>query len=533
MQRGTFSHRHAVATDQKTGRQHTFLNAIAPAAGDPAPASKLYIENSPLSEYAVLGYELGYSMENPDQLVLWEAQFGDFVNGAQIIIDQFISSGEAKWMRQSGLVMLLPHGYQGQGPEHSSCRIERFLQSSDEDPDTIPPDLDTPAGRLRQVQRINWQVVNVSTPANYYHVLRRQLHREFRKPLIVAGTKALLRDELAVSPLADFGPGSAFKRVIGEIEPAALKPADGVRRVVLCSGKVYYELLKERRAQGIDDVAIVRLEQFTPFPFQDVAAEARTYPNAEIVWCQEEPKNAGGWLYVRDRILTATRKMNGEVRRPAYVGRRTMASPAEGYGNVHTRERTRSSRPRSARRSRASPSATPSSTRSARPRRPTENGLANAASARRAAAAQTRRRLPASSFVAREALPPSLLPPRPRSPAVTTCAAPSPRRHHGCCRRRSAALALPPVPSRRRRASATPVFAAARRRAPRSSQFRSPRALTPGAWLPREAWTATETPREGRTRGVPGWVAVCARGGRTPAVIPIQPKCPVGIALPW
>lgn len=341
VQRGTFSHRHAVATDQKTGRQHTFLNAIAPAAGDPEPASKLYIENSPLSEYAVLGYELGYSMENPDQLVVWEAQFGDFVNGAQIIIDQFISSGEAKWMRQSGLVMLLPHGYQGQGPEHSSCRIERFLQSSDEDPDTIPPDLDTPAGRLRQVQRINWQVVNVSTPANYYHVLRRQLHREFRKPLIVAGTKALLRDELAVSPLADFGPGSAFKRVIGEIEPAALKPADGVRRVVMCSGKVYYELLKERRAQGIDDVAIVRLEQFTPFPFQDVAAEARTYPNAEIVWCQEEPKNAGGWLYVRDRILTATRKMNGEVRRPAYVGRRTMASPAEGYGNVHTREQNK------------------------------------------------------------------------------------------------------------------------------------------------------------------------------------------------
>ena len=289
----------------------------------------------------MLGYELGYSMETPDVLVVWEAQFGDFVNGAQIIIDQFISAGEAKWMRQSGLVMLLPHGYQGQGPEHSSCRIERFLQCSDEDPDLVPPDLDTVAGRLRQVQRVNWQIVNVSTPANYYHVLRRQLHREFRKPLIVAGTKAQLRDELAVSPLADFGPGSSFQYVISEAEPEKLVADEKIRRVVMCSGKIYYELLKQRRADGCDDVALVRLEQFSPFPFNEVASELRKYPNAELIWCQEEPKNMGAWYFVRDRLLTTTRTINEKVLRPAYVGRRTMASPAEGYGDVHLREQSK------------------------------------------------------------------------------------------------------------------------------------------------------------------------------------------------
>ena len=336
VERGTFTHRHAVVHDQKTGDTHTFLNAI-----DPTQTAKLYIKNSFLSEYGVLGFELGYSMETPNVLVCWEAQFGDFVNGAQIIIDQFISSGEAKWMRQSGLVMLLPHGYQGQGPEHSSCRIERFLTCSDEDPDVIPPNLNTLEGQTRQVQLNNWQVINPTTPANYFHALRRQQHRDFRKPLIVVSTKALLRHKLAVSSISEFETGSRFRRTYGEMFPEEILPESDVRRLVLCSGKIYYELLEQRRASNTDkkaDVAIVRIEQISPFPFDQVANYAKQYPNAEVVWCQEEPKNMGPWYYVRDRILTATRVLNQKEQRPGYVGRRTMASTAEGYGAVHDAE---------------------------------------------------------------------------------------------------------------------------------------------------------------------------------------------------
>jgi len=250
-------------------------------------------------------------------------------------VDQYISALEAKWMRQTGLVLSLPHGYQGMGPEHSSCRLERFLQNSDEDPDFVPPNIDTLDGQIRQTQLNNWQVMNITTPANYFHALRRQLHREFRKPLVLAQTKALLRHKLAVSSVEDFLPGTRFHRVYPEQHPEQLRPADEVKKVVMCTGKIYYELLEKRQDKSIDDVALVRLEQISPFPFDHVAKAAKDYPNAELVWAQEEPKNMGAWYFVMERIETATRVLNGEEKRAKYVGRKTMASPAEGYGDVH------------------------------------------------------------------------------------------------------------------------------------------------------------------------------------------------------
>lgn len=330
VERGTFSHRHCVVNDQVNGAKHCFVNNISPDQ-----PRHFQVENSLLSEYGVLGFELGYSMETPHQLVMWEAQFGDFVNGAQIILDQYVSSLEAKWLRQTGLVLSLPHGYQGQGPEHSSCRLERFLQCSDEDPDFVPPNIDTMDGQMRQTQLNNWQIANITTPANYFHILRRQLHREFRKPLILAQTKALLRHKLAVSDVEDFMPGTRFHRVYPEQHPDQLKASDGIKKVVFCSGKIYYELLEKRQYDGIDDVALVRLEQISPFPFDHVAKAATDYPNAELVWAQEEPKNMGAWYFVQERIQTATRVLNNNEQRPKYVGRKTMASPAEGYGDVH------------------------------------------------------------------------------------------------------------------------------------------------------------------------------------------------------
>lgn len=241
-------------------------------------------------------------------------------------------------MRPTGLVMLLPHGYQGAGPEHSSSRIERFLQCSDEDPDVVPEDIESLDGQIKQTQRTNWQIMNLSTPANYFHALRRQLHREFRKPLIVAAPKAQLRHKLAVSDVSEFEAGTRFHRVYDETHPSELVEADKVRRVVLCTGKLYYELLEGRRNSEVDDVALVRIEQLCPFPFDRVADQAKFYPNAEFVWAQEEPKNMGPWYFVQDRIMTATRELSGTEIRPAYVGRKTMASPAEGYGAVHTFE---------------------------------------------------------------------------------------------------------------------------------------------------------------------------------------------------
>jgi 2-oxoglutarate dehydrogenase E1 component len=307
--RGTFSQRHAVLHDQDTEARHIPLTSISNGQAN------FEVHDSPLSEAAVLGFEYGYTLAEPHALVLWEAQFGDFANGAQVIIDQFIASGESKWLRMSGLVMLLPHGYEGQGPEHSSARLERYLQMSAED---------------------NWQVVNCTTPANYFHALRRQVGRNFRKPLIVMTPKSLLRHKMAVSSLKEFGPGSSFHRVLPEVE--ALVPDDKIRRVVLCSGKVYYDLLTDRQARKINDVALIRVEQLYPFPDEPLVDELVKYPNAEIVWCQEEPENMGAWFFVDRRIEKVLVSLKHKGVRPRYVGRHEMAATATGLLRRHNQE---------------------------------------------------------------------------------------------------------------------------------------------------------------------------------------------------
>ena len=309
-QRGTFSQRHAVLIDQVNQNEYLPLNNIRGAEDGGQAAIEVY--NSLLSEFGVLGFEYGYSLADPKTLVLWEAQFGDFANGAQVIIDQFIASGETKWLRMSGLVMLLPHGYEGQGPEHSSARMERYLQLCAEN---------------------NMQVCNITTPANYYHALRRQLCRDYRKPLVVMTPKSLLRHKLAVSPLAEMGENTRFQPVIGEVDPIA-DPAV-VRRVVLCSGKVYYDLLAERRERAVADVAILRLEQVYPFPDEELVAALSLYPDAEIVWCQEEPENAGAWSFVDRRIEAVLTRTGAKASRPVYVGRAAAASPATGLARTH------------------------------------------------------------------------------------------------------------------------------------------------------------------------------------------------------
>ncbi|KAL6074805.1 oxoglutarate dehydrogenase (succinyl-transferring) [Balamuthia mandrillaris] len=327
VERGTFSHRHAVLHDNNNGNIHTPLAHLSPEQGE------FQITNSPLSEFAVLGFELGFSLENPNSLVCWEAQFGDFSNGAQVIIDQFISAGESKWFRQSGIVLLLPHGYDGAGPEHSSARLERFLQMSDSDPDEIPSMV---REQRTQIQRTNWQVVNCTTPANYFHVLRRQVHRDFRKPLIVISPKRLLKYPKAVSPLSDFldsGNHLTFRRVIPDTCPT-LVPPDQVRRLIFCSGNVYYDLEKEREERGFNDVAIVRIEQLAPFPFDHVESQAKLYSNAEITWAQEEPKNMGAWNWINPHIRSSLRKSRGLVDL-RYVGRAPSASPATGSPKTH------------------------------------------------------------------------------------------------------------------------------------------------------------------------------------------------------
>mmetsp|Transcript_39402 Transcript_39402/g.92015 ORF Transcript_39402/g.92015 Transcript_39402/m.92015 type:complete len:933 (+) Transcript_39402:644-3442(+) len=344
VQRGTFSHRHAVVKDQKTEHEYTPLNNIAGttiAGANLEDCAKLDTQamftarNSILSEFAVLGFEQGYSLENPNALILWEAQFGDFSNGAQVMLDQFISSGEDKWMRQSGICLLLPHGYDGQGAEHSSCRLERFLQMSDEDPHFIP---EMSREETMQVQRHNWQVVNCTTPANYYHCLRRQIHRDFRKPLIVMSPKNLLRHKKCVSDIEEMGSGTFFKSVLSEQDKAISSEPNGVKTLVFCTGQIYYELLAEREKTGRTDVALVRLEQISPFAFDRVAEQVKLYPNAEIVWAQQEPKNMGAYSYVDPRIMTATRDLNGEEKRARYVGRKVSAAPATGMPKVHNQE---------------------------------------------------------------------------------------------------------------------------------------------------------------------------------------------------
>jgi 2-oxoglutarate dehydrogenase E1 component len=305
-QRGTFSQRHAVLIDQTNQNEYTPLNNIT------ADQSRIEIYNSLLSEAGVLGFEYGYTLADPRTLVLWEGQFGDFANGAQVIIDQFLASGETKWLRMSGLTLLLPHGYEGQGPEHSSARLERYLQLCAER---------------------NMAVCNITTPANYFHALRRQLKRNFRKPLVIMTPKSLLRHKLAVSKLADMAEGTAFRTVLCEVDDIA--PAAEIRRVVLCTGKVYYDLLAERREKGIRDVAILRLEQLYPFPVKSLAAALAPYRNAELVWCQEEPENMGGWTFVDRRIEKVLAGLDIRAKRPSYVGRCEAASPATGLAKTH------------------------------------------------------------------------------------------------------------------------------------------------------------------------------------------------------
>ena len=306
--RGTFSQRHSVIVDQRTEERFIPLNFIAEGQ------ARFEVTDSLLSEAAVLGFEYGFSLADPNSLVLWEAQFGDFANTAQAVIDNFIAAGESKWLRMSGLVMLLPHGYEGQGPEHSSARLERYLQLYAED---------------------NIQVANCTTPANYFHILRRQIHRKFRKPLILMTPKSLLRHKRAVSSLADLGPGARFERVLPDTERPA---AGGVRRVVLCSGKIYYDLLEAREARGVDDVALVRIEQLTPFPGRSVGVELAKYPDAEVVWCQEEPRNMGAWTFVDPQLETLLQERGQAGGRAAYVGRAAAASTATGTLRAHRRE---------------------------------------------------------------------------------------------------------------------------------------------------------------------------------------------------
>jgi 2-oxoglutarate dehydrogenase E1 component len=279
------------------------------------PHGKFEVHDSPLSEYGVLGFEYGYASADPKTLVLWEAQFGDFANGAQIVIDQYIAASEAKWLRANGLVMLLPHGYEGQGPEHSSARLERYLQLCAQD---------------------NMQVCNITSPANYFHVLRRQMHRPFRKPLIIMTPKSLLRHPMAKSEASEFIGEAHFKRILSDRNGAADKDT---RRVVLCSGKVAYDLMEARDAAELKDVQIIRLEQLYPFPGEPLALRFSKMPNLEeVVWCQEEPKNNGSWFFVEPLIEEALIAAKCKVTRPRYAGRVASASPATGLASRHVSE---------------------------------------------------------------------------------------------------------------------------------------------------------------------------------------------------
>lgn len=317
-ERGTFSHRQSNFIDQVDGHKYAPLNNLG-------ETQEYYqVLNSHLSEEAVLGFEYGFSTAAPHALTIWEAQFGDFANGAQVMVDQFISSAEQKWLRMSGLVMLLPHGYEGQGPEHSSARLERYLQMCAED---------------------NMQVVNVTTPANYFHVLRRQIHRSFRKPLIVMSPKSLLRHKRCVSTLKEMGPGSFFHRVLWD--DAEYNPQDGelrlvaddkIKRVIMCSGKVYYDLFEEREKLGRDDVYLLRLEQLFPYPASAMAEELKRFTNAEMAWCQEEPKNMGSWAFINPFIEDSLIDIGIKQSRPRYIGRKASASTATGIASKHKAE---------------------------------------------------------------------------------------------------------------------------------------------------------------------------------------------------
>jgi 2-oxoglutarate dehydrogenase E1 component len=305
--RGTFSQRHAVWVDQQTGDKYIPLCHVE--------GGRFEVRDSPLSEFGVLGFEYGYSLADPKTLVLWEAQFGDFANGAQSIIDQFVAAGEAKWLRASGLVMLLPHGFEGQGPEHSSARLERYLQLCAED---------------------NLQVANCTTPANYFHILRRQMRRGFRKPLVLMTPKSLLRHKLAVSTAADFTGESHFRRIVSDLNP----PAEGeTRRLVLCTGKLGYELIEARDEAGDLGVEIVRIEQLYPFPSEPLVKRLKAIPKLQdLVWAQEEPKNNGSWMFVEPLVEQCLADAGFNGMRPQYAGRAAAASPATGLAKRHASE---------------------------------------------------------------------------------------------------------------------------------------------------------------------------------------------------
>jgi 2-oxoglutarate dehydrogenase E1 component len=313
-ERGTFSQRHSVLIDQESENRYIPFNNLSERQ------ARYEVINSMLSEEAVLGFEYGYSLAEPNALTLWEAQFGDFANGAQVIFDQFISSGERKWLRMSGLVCLLPHGYEGQGPEHSSARLERYLQMCAED---------------------NMQVANCTTPANYFHILRRQLKREIRKPLILMTPKSLLRHKRAVSRLEEMAAGTTFHRLLWDDaqmllgEKITLLPDDKIRRVVLCTGKVYYDLYEEREKRGIEDVYLLRVEQLYPFPSKALVQELSRFKQAEVVWCQEEPRNMGAWFFVDTFIEWVLNQVGAKQRRARYAGRPAAAATATGLMSKH------------------------------------------------------------------------------------------------------------------------------------------------------------------------------------------------------
>ncbi len=313
-ERGTFSQRHSVLFDQEDESRYTPFNHLAPEQGH------YEVINSLLSEEAVLGFEYGYSLAEPKALTMWEAQFGDFANGAQVVFDQFISSGERKWLRMSGLVCMLPHGYEGQGPEHSSARLERYLQMCAED---------------------NMQVTNCTTPANHFHVLRRQLKREIRKPLIMMTPKSLLRHKRAVSRLDELGADTTFHRILHDDaatlpdQPIKLVADDKMRRVVLCSGKVYYDLYEEREKREIDDIYLMRIEQLYPVPLKTLVQELSRFKNAEVVWCQEEPRNMGAWHFIEPYLEWVLNQSGAPNRRPRYVGRAAAAATATGLMSKH------------------------------------------------------------------------------------------------------------------------------------------------------------------------------------------------------
>lgn len=316
-ERGTFSHRHSVLIDQETERRYTPLKYVSPDQG------RFEVINSMLSEEAVLAFEYGYTLAEPNALTIWEAQFGDFANGAQVVFDQFLASGERKWLRMSGLVCLLPHGYEGQGPEHSSARLERYLQSAAED---------------------NWQVANCTTPANYFHILRRQMHRKFRKPLILMTPKSLLRHKRVVSHLSEMSTRTSFHRVLWDDaqhlpgQKIQLRPDGEIRRVVLCSGKVYYDLYDAREAAGIDNVYLMRVEQLYPFPARALMHELGRFPQADFVWAQEEPKNMGAWSFIEPNLEWVLERIESKVKRAIYAGRPASAATATGQASKHSQE---------------------------------------------------------------------------------------------------------------------------------------------------------------------------------------------------